>query len=391
MSTEVKPPEARNPEAKKPILVVEDNAAERDFAQAALEDHGYRVVAAANAAAAATMPDARNVGLIVMSSRLMGVDGFEATRMLRQQADTNPIPILLLIPEETVERNQDLSPRGANGFLLKPYSSKDLARRVGRMLEQQHLDDLAAQYLSNSADQMMKSLAERHVKSAVDRKTQIIIERCIQNVATAVDQRARQQVSESVTALTAEKEQELVKFTVREVAQSMVEKLAERKVTEAMETVLAEQAERTVKRIADQLLPTAIRERLKDTLNNTLPREIQTRVQRHVEKEAPEIAKQLFGTVEEATNKVVPRVVREMAPEIIEREFKRYREDQIPKQVREIVSRELDAMMATKMAPTIKDAAAKLRKYVITWNIIMAAIVAGVLAVTVYINFFMEK
>ncbi len=366
------------------ILIVEDNSAERDYALGALEDAGYRVVTAANAAAALTFPEVKDVSAIVMDAHLMGVSGFEATRMLRQQGNTHPIPILLLIPEREVDHQQDISPRGANGYLMKPYGAKALAKRVGRLIEEQHLEDLARQYMENAADVMMDGLAEKHIKAAVERKTQIIIERCIQSVATAVDQRARAQVNESVTALTAEKEQELVKFTVREVAQSMVEKLAERKVTEAMETVLAEQAERTVKRIADQILPGAIRERLKDTLNNTLPREIQTRVQRTVEKEGPEIARQLVTTVEEATNKIVPRIARELTPEIIEKRFKEISAGQIPALVREHAAVELESQMRQRLEPAIHDSAAKLRRTVFFLTGSMGLMLAVVLAVALY-------
>jgi len=373
------------------VLVIEDSSSERDYAQGSLEDVGYRVITAGNAAAALTFPEVKEVSVIVMDAQLMGVSGFEATRMLRQQASTHPIPILLLIPDDSLEANEDISPRGANGYLIKPYDAKILAKKVGRLIEQQHLDDLASQYLEHAADVMMESLADKHVKSAVERKTQIIIERCIQNVATAVDQRARAQVNESVTALTAEKEQELVKFTVREVAQSMVEKLAERKVTEAMETVLAEQAERTVKRIADQILPGALREKLKDSLNNTLPREIQTRVQRTMEKEGPEIAKQLIATVEDATGKVVPRIAREIMPEIIDRRFRELAATQVPQLVREQVGQEIQNQMMQRIEPMMRDVSSKLRKALFFWVGGMSVVILGVVGFLLYMLFFVES
>lgn len=373
------------------VLVIEDSSSERDYAKTSLEDNGYKVVTAANAAAALTYPEVKEINLIVMDSHLMGISGFEATRMLRQQGATHPIPILLLIPDEQIDNREDVSPRGANGFLIKPYDSRSLSRKVAKLIEEQHLEDLAHQYLENTADTLMKQLSEKHIKAAVERKTQIIIERCIQNVATAVEQRARAQVNESVTALTAEKEQELVKFTVREVAQSMVEKLAERKVTEAMETVLAEQAERTVKRIADQLLPSQIRERLKETLDKNLPREIQTRVQRQLEKEGPEIGKGLVTMVEDTAKNLVPRVVREISPDIVERQLKIVLSEQVPRLVQDLISRELDAQMMGKLDPTIRETKRELRKYVTTWNVVMGVIGIAAFASLVIVLFFGDK
>ena len=149
------------------ILVIEDSPAERDIAQSILREAGYQTITAANAAAALTYPEVQDVNLIVMDATLDGVSGYETTRMLRQQAETHPIPILMLIPEDSVTEREDLSAGGANGFLLKPYDSRSLVHKVGRILEEQHLEDLARQYLSDTADELMRNLADQQIKEAV--------------------------------------------------------------------------------------------------------------------------------------------------------------------------------------------------------------------------------
>jgi twitching motility two-component system response regulator PilH len=363
------------------ILIIEDSSAERDIAQRVLHDAGYNVITAANAAAAMTYPELQDINLIVMDSALDGVSGVETTRMLRQQPDTHPTPVLLLIPDEEVKEREDLSARGANGYLLKPYDGRSLTRKVAALIEQQHLDDLSRQYLTDAADSLMQELAREHIKKAVDRKTQLIIERCIQNVATAVDDRAREEVDKRVTGLTAEKEQELVKHTVREVSQSMIEKLAERKVNEAMEQVFASEADRTVRRIADNMLPSMLRDRLKESCNNLLPREIQIRLQKAAEKMIPELSQEMVSTVEAVASKAVPRVARDVLPGIGERQIKVALSEQIPRLVTDLVNRELESQLYDKLDPAIRSSVRSLRRIILVWNAVLSGlVVVGVAA-----------
>lgn len=370
------------------VLLIEDSPAELEIAESILTDAGYRVATAANAAAALTYPDMADVNIIVMDAMLDSVSGFETTRMLRQQVETHPIPILMLIPEDSVTDREDLSARGANGFMLKPYDARSLTKKVAQLLEAQHLDDLSRQYLDNAADGLMSELADKHIREAVDRKTQIIVERCIQSVATAVEQRAREEVEQHVTALTAEKEQELVKLTVREVAQSMVEKLAERKVTEAMESTLPEQSEKAIKKLVDQTLPTTIRERLKESCNNMLPREIQVRLQKAAEKMVPELSGQLVATVDAVANKSIPRVARELLPELTERQVKITLGEQVPRLVADLVGRELESQLHQRMEPAVRDSIRGLRRTILIWNAIMGGVVGFGALVVVYMLFF---
>ncbi len=363
--------------AAETILLVEDSPGERDIAQAYLEENGFKVVAAANAAAALTFPDINNVNLVILDATLDGVSGFETTRLLRQQADTHPLPILMLVPEGMIDNREDFFPGGADGYLLKPYEGPQLVRKVGRLLTQAHLESLSGKYLSDRTDEVMKELAAQHIQAGVERKTQLIIERCLQNVATAVDLRARQEVDKKIQTLAAEKEQELVKMTVREIAQSMVEKLAERKVGEAIETVLKDTCEKAVTRIANQLLPGTIRERVKENLNNTLPREIQTRLQKATEKIGPEMGQQIVATVEGVAQKTLPKVARELLPELAEKQMRVAASEQVPRIVSDLMGRELDKQMFERIDPAVRDSADRLRRTVFVWNGAAALIAVG--------------
>lgn len=366
------------------ILLIEDSPAERDIAKTALESSGYRVIPAANAAAALTFPDIKDISMIVLDSALDGVSGFETTRMLREMNETHPIPILMLIPEDQVDSREDLSARGADGYLLKPYNSQSLVRKVGQVFEQRNLEELSRRHLAEAADEMLKKMADGQIKEAVGKKTQLIIQRCIQDVTTAVDKRAREEVDKHVTELTQKKEQELVKVTVREIAQTMIEKQAERRVAEAMEKILKQETERVVKRITDQIVPGAVREKLKDNLNNLLPREIQVRLQKAAEKMVPELSGQLVTTMEAAAGKSIPRLAREILPDLIEKQIKLAATQQIPPLVGDMVRRELDNQLYKKIEPSIHQSEQALRKLVLKWgSIVGGAVVAGIIVMIV--------
>jgi two-component system chemotaxis response regulator CheY len=361
------------------ILIVDDSLAVQHIAQYALSAAGYDVTIAGNGAAALTCPALEDVRLIVMDSELGSLPGTETTRILKQHGPTHPIPVLLLLPEETVEKGRD-NPElaGAAGYLMKPFESRSLVHKVEQILEQQNLDELTRQYLADAADSKMQELADRHITQAIERKTALIIERCIQNVTQQVDQRARQAVEERVTGLVNEKEQELVKMTVREVANSMVEKLALSKVEEAMHTILREETEKAVRRITDQSLPNQIREKSKEMLTNILPREVEKHLQKATEKMIPEISQQIIGTVENVANKQVPRAARELLPPVLETQISQALEQSLPRRVGELVSRELNQQMNDRIEPALRGATQSLRKTVITINVVFGTLLLGV-------------
>lgn len=112
------------------ILVVEDESAVREMIQFVLEQSGYDVIDAdsvdqARARLAEAPPD-----LILMDWMLPGVSGVEYTRELKQDPVTREIPIIML----TARGEEDDKVRGlecgAEDYVTKPFSPKELAARI---------------------------------------------------------------------------------------------------------------------------------------------------------------------------------------------------------------------------------------------------------------------
>ncbi|MGF1573275.1 MAG: response regulator [Sumerlaeia bacterium] len=351
------------------VLVVDHSATVQEISKAILEEHGYRVTGAANGLAAITHPEIEDYDLIIVDSSLEGIDGLETTRQIKTDKEIYKIPVLLLIPEDSVDLFESVPLKGATGWLSKPFSPKKLLAKVSEVLEEQRILQLSEEFLKDSAERHMQALAEQKIQTAVEKKIQIIVERAIQSIVSIIDQRAKREVEARVTALSAEKEQELVKMTVQEVARSMVEKLAEKKVSEAISNILVDQTEKTVKRAADGMLPSMLRERLKEQIENTLPREIENRVTKAAEERAAEIGENIVEIIQSHTQKLVPVIARDTLPELAERQMLLVAETKLPSMIQNSAREAMNKQMNDTVQPYMEAEVKRLRKMSISFFI----------------------
>lgn len=112
------------------ILVVEDESAVRDMIQFVLEQSGYDVIGAESVDKAKERMADAPPDLILMDWMLPGVSGVEYTRELKQDPVTRDIPIIML----TARGEEDDKVRGlecgAEDYVTKPFSPKELAARI---------------------------------------------------------------------------------------------------------------------------------------------------------------------------------------------------------------------------------------------------------------------
>lgn len=114
-----------------PILVADDDPAIRDVVRFALERAGFPVIEAANGAAALRAATSAAPALIVLDIRMPELDGIEVCRRLRRD---NDVPILFLSSmDDEVDRVVGLE-IGADDYLVKPFSPRELVARVKAIL-----------------------------------------------------------------------------------------------------------------------------------------------------------------------------------------------------------------------------------------------------------------
>ncbi|TMF99014.1 MAG: response regulator [Chloroflexi bacterium] len=121
-------------EPRRNILVVEDNEANQMLARAVLELEGYAVEVAGSAAEAFDVLGARRPDLILMDVQLPGEDGLSATRRLKADPATAPIPVVALTAHAmTGDRDLALN-AGCAGYIAKPIDTRTFGAQVREFL-----------------------------------------------------------------------------------------------------------------------------------------------------------------------------------------------------------------------------------------------------------------
>ena len=116
------------------VLVVDDFEDNRAMYTQFLTFEGFRVEEAANGKEAVDKAMALGPDIIVMDLSLPVMDGWEATRQLKQNPRTRRIPVLALTGHALGAQSQKAREAGCDAFLTKPCLPEDLAVELRRML-----------------------------------------------------------------------------------------------------------------------------------------------------------------------------------------------------------------------------------------------------------------
>lgn len=118
------------------ILVVDDEVALQETLAYNLKKQGYEVFAAGDGPAAIRTARTEHPDLIVLDLMLPGMDGLEVCRILRQEMNT---PVLMLTArDDEIDRVVGLEV-GADDYLTKPFSMRELLARIKAMLRRVRL------------------------------------------------------------------------------------------------------------------------------------------------------------------------------------------------------------------------------------------------------------
>src|SRR5438067_10489006 len=113
------------------VLVVDDEPIVRDVVVRYLERDGYRTLEAATGDEARRVLEREEASLVVLDVMLPGMDGLQLCRWIRSRSD---LPIVMLTARgEAADRIVGLE-LGADDYLTKPFSPRELAVRVRNVL-----------------------------------------------------------------------------------------------------------------------------------------------------------------------------------------------------------------------------------------------------------------
>lgn len=122
------------PEPGAKLLVVDDNADMRDYMQTLLT-HQYIVLTAANGEDGFKIAKVEQPNLILTDIMMPGMDGFALLRALRSDVATREIPVIFLSARAGEEATIEGRVAGADDYLVKPFSARELLARVGAHLK----------------------------------------------------------------------------------------------------------------------------------------------------------------------------------------------------------------------------------------------------------------
>lgn len=126
------------------ILVVEDEISIRNVIRTYLESENFRVVCAGDGSEALTLARELRPDLIILDLMLPGIDGMEVTARLRQESDV----YILILTARTEEIDRVAGLRiGADDYLTKPFSPRELVARVQAILRRRRSTEPATNTL----------------------------------------------------------------------------------------------------------------------------------------------------------------------------------------------------------------------------------------------------
>jgi CheY-like chemotaxis protein len=116
------------------ILIVEDNEMNMDMLSRRLERKGYVVLRAETGESGIHMCRTEQPDLVLMDVSLPGMDGWEATRILRAGLDTRSIPIIALTARATPEDREKAKRVACDDYETKPVEFKRLLEKIAAIL-----------------------------------------------------------------------------------------------------------------------------------------------------------------------------------------------------------------------------------------------------------------
>ncbi len=135
------------------VLLVEDNQVNQQLITGYFASTDLNVLIANNGLEGIEMATNHKPDLILMDIQMPIMDGYEAMRRLKRDPDLKSIPILALTASVLEEDRQKIMDCGADGFLRKPISRKDLYIEISRYLKHEEVAEVETKVEEISQDE----------------------------------------------------------------------------------------------------------------------------------------------------------------------------------------------------------------------------------------------
>ena len=120
---------------KKKILIVEDNDANRLLITDVMKYYGYAIIEALNGEEGVRAAREQRPDLIFMDMQMPVMDGFTATRILKNDPATRDIKIVALTSFAMAGDKETILAAGADEYIAKPVNTRELPGAVKKLLD----------------------------------------------------------------------------------------------------------------------------------------------------------------------------------------------------------------------------------------------------------------
>ena len=117
------------------VLIVDDEKSLRDALEMTFSREAYQVITAADGPEALEKARTSVPDVVLLDVMMPGMDGYEVCRKLRSHYRTRHIPVILLTAKGTEEDKLEGLEGGANDYVVKPWTKRELVQRVRNHLE----------------------------------------------------------------------------------------------------------------------------------------------------------------------------------------------------------------------------------------------------------------
>ena len=139
------------------ILVVDDNAANRDVLERRLLREGHQVITSANGVAALELALAHEFDLILLDLIMPEMSGLEVLRRLKAAEHTGHIPVIVISALDELDSVVHCIEAGAEDYLTKPFNPTLLSARIGASLEKKWLRDREKKFVADLEQEKSRS------------------------------------------------------------------------------------------------------------------------------------------------------------------------------------------------------------------------------------------
>jgi DNA-binding response OmpR family regulator len=153
------------------LLVVDDDTKVREFVGLTLRLGGYQVAFAENGDTVPELVIRDRPGMVVMDISMPGVSGIEALQRLRSLG--SDVPVIMLTARGSDDDKLAAFESGADDYLVKPFSARELVARVGAVLRRVRQSDHQATALNRMSVGPLTLIPGNHTATIHEREVKL--------------------------------------------------------------------------------------------------------------------------------------------------------------------------------------------------------------------------